>query len=80
MSGTVRLVHDVASLGAVAAHLPFAQRFVATQFSLLPEGLRAEERKALRTAVALEIENAWREIVASSPAPAGQARPGARAD
>jgi short subunit dehydrogenase-like uncharacterized protein len=65
LSAPLRLAYEVGALGAVAMHLPFAQRLATGLISMLPEGPREDERQRLRNTVAIEIESSWREIVAS---------------
>lgn len=64
LNGSARLAYSLASAGAAALYLPFAQRLVAMHLSLLPEGPRDDERKQQRSTLALTIEDAWSQPVA----------------
>jgi short subunit dehydrogenase-like uncharacterized protein len=65
MDGPARLAYQIGTFGAAALYLPFAQRALAWQMAVLPEGPSAEERKQHPSTVALMVEDTWRRTIAS---------------
>jgi short subunit dehydrogenase-like uncharacterized protein len=65
MDGLSRLAYQLGTFGAAAMYLPFAQRAIAWQTALLPEGPSEEERNQSSATLALLIEDAWRRTLAS---------------